>query len=143
MDKTVIFIVIVIICVLFTVWSACVMAARADEQLREITDDRKEPEEKEEDMTKQRTCKRCGMPTGATYYKININAECDRAGATTEQFCYNLSKTLKQANSPEDVYCRSCVDKIENYMKMDIGKIMNESAIRTRPPVEKPPKKGK
>ncbi len=78
MDKTVIFIVIVIICVLFTVWSACVMAARADEQLREITDDKKEPEEKEEDMTKQR-----------------------------------------------------------------IGKIMNESVIRTRPPVEKPPKKGK
>ena len=84
MDKT-------IICVLFTVWSACVMAARADEKLREITDDKKEPEEKEEDMTKQRTCKRCGMPMGATYYKININAECDRAGATTEQFCYNLS----------------------------------------------------
>lgn len=46
MDKTVIFIVIVIIFVLFTVWSACVMAARADEQLREITDDKKEPEEK-------------------------------------------------------------------------------------------------
>ena len=143
MDKTVIFIVIVIICVLFTVWSACVMAARADEQLREITDDKKEPEEKEEDRTKQRTCKRCGMPTGATYYKININAECDRAGATTEQFCYNLSKTLTQANSPEDVYGRSCADKIENYMKMDIRKIMNESVIRTRPPVEKPPKKGK
>lgn len=61
------------------------MAARADEKLREITDDKKEPEEKEEDMTKQRTCKRCGMPTGATYYKININAECDRAGATTER----------------------------------------------------------
>ena len=57
MDKTVIFIVIVIICVLCTVWSACVMAARADEQLREITYDKKEPEEKEEDMTKQRTCK--------------------------------------------------------------------------------------
>ena len=54
MDKTVIFIVIVIICVLVTVWSACVMAARADEKLREITDDKKEPEEKEEDMTKQR-----------------------------------------------------------------------------------------
>ena len=60
MDKTVIFIVIVIICALFTVWSACVMAARADEQLREIMDDKKEPKEKEEDMTKQRTCKRCG-----------------------------------------------------------------------------------
>ena len=143
MDKTVIFIVSVIICVLVTVWSACVMAARADKQLREITYDKKEPEEKEEDMTKQRTCKRCGMPTGATYYKININAECDRAGATTEQFSYNLSKTLTQANSPEDVYRRRCVDKIENYMKMDIGKIMNESVIRTRPPVEKPPKKGK
>lgn len=141
MGKTVIF--IIIACVLIVVWSACVMAARADEQLREITDDKKEPEEKEEDMTKQRTCKRCGMPTGATYYKININAECDRAGATTEQFSYNLSKALAQANSPEDVYCRSCVDKIENYMKMDIGKIMNESVIRTRPPVEKPPKKGK
>ena len=42
MDKTVIFIVIVIICVLCTVWSACVMAARADEQLREITYDKKE-----------------------------------------------------------------------------------------------------
>ena len=136
MDKTVIFIVIVIICVLCTVWSACVMAARADKQLREITYDKK-------DMTKQRTCKRCGMPTGATYYKININAECDRAGAITEQFSYNLSKTLTQANSPEDVYRRRCVDKIENYMKMDIGKIMNESVIRTRPPVEKPPKKGK
>lgn len=119
------------------------MAARADKQLREITYDKKEPEEKEEDMTKQRTCKRCGMPTGATYYKININAECDRAGAITEQFSYNLSKTLTQANSPEDVYRRRCVDKIENYMKMDIGKIMNESVIRTRPPVEKPPKKGK
>lgn len=143
MDKTVIFIVIVIICVLCTVWSACVMAARADKQLREITYDKKEPEEKEEDMTKQRTCKQCGMPTGATYYKININAECDRAGAITEQFSYNLSKTLTQANSPEDVYRRRCVDKIENYMKMDIGKIMNESVIRTRPPVEKPPKKGK
>ena len=73
MDRTVIFFVVVIICVLCTVWSACVMAARADEQLREITHDKKEPEEKEEDMTKQRTCKRCGMPTGATYYKININ----------------------------------------------------------------------
>lgn len=47
MDKTVIFIVIVIICALFTVWSACVMAARADEQLREIMDDKKEPKEKE------------------------------------------------------------------------------------------------
>ena len=46
MDKTVIFIVIVIICVLVTVWSACVMAARADEQLREITDDKKEPEKR-------------------------------------------------------------------------------------------------
>lgn len=46
MDKTVIFIVIVIICVLCTVWSACVIAARADEQLREITYDKKEPEEK-------------------------------------------------------------------------------------------------
>lgn len=98
MGKMVIF--IIIACVLFVVWSACVIAARADEKLREITDDKKEPEEKEEDMTKQR-------------------------------------------NSPEDVYCRSCVDKIENYMKMDIGKIMNESVIRTRPPVEKPPKKGK
>ena len=115
MGKTVIF--IIIACVLIVVWSACVMAARADEKLREIMDDKKEPEEKEEDMTKQRTCKRCGMPTGATYYKININAKCDRAGATTEQFSYNLSKTLAQANSPEDVYCRSCVDKIENYMK--------------------------
>ena len=49
MDKIVIFIVIVIIGVLVAVWSACVMAARADEQLREITDDKKEPEEKEEE----------------------------------------------------------------------------------------------
>ena len=55
MDKTVIFIVIVIICVLFTVWSACVMAARADEQLREITDDKKEPEEKEEETKNMQT----------------------------------------------------------------------------------------
>ena len=132
MDKTVIFIVIVIICVLVTVWSACVMAARADEQLREITDDKKEPEEKEEDMTKQRTCKRCGMPTGATYYKININAECDRAGATTEQFCYNLSKTLTQANSPEDVYCRSCVDKIEKYINCDMA-ITERTYITDKP----------
>lgn len=54
MDRTVIFFVVVIICVLCTVWSACVMAARADEQLREITHDKKEPEEKEEDMTKQK-----------------------------------------------------------------------------------------
>lgn len=52
MDKIVIFIVIVIIGALVAVWSACVMAARADEQLREITGDKKEPEEKEEDMTK-------------------------------------------------------------------------------------------
>lgn len=58
MGKTVIF--IIIACVLIVVWSACVMAARADEKLREIMDDKKEP---------------------------------------------------------EDVYCRSCVDKIENYMK--------------------------
>ena len=47
MDRTVIFFVVVIICVLCTVWSACVMAARTDEQLREITHDKKEPEEKE------------------------------------------------------------------------------------------------
>ena len=141
MGKRVIF--IIIACVLFVVWSACVVAARADEQLREIENDKKEPEEKEEDMAKQRTCERCGMPTGATYYKININAECDGEGATTEQFCYNLSKTLTQANSQEAVYCRSCIDKIENYMKMDMRKIMNESAIRTRSPVEKPLKKGK
>lgn len=132
MDKIVIFIVIVIICVLVTVWSACVMAARADEQLREITEEKKEPEEKEEDMTKQRTCKRCGMPTGATYYKININAECDRAGATTEQFCYNLSKTLTQANSPEDVYCRSCVDKIEKYINCDMA-ITERTYITDKP----------
>lgn len=91
-----------------------------------------EPEEKEEDMTKQRTCKRCGMPTGATYYKININAECDRAGATTEQFCYNLSKTLTQANSPEDVYCRSCVDKIEKYINCDMA-ITERTYITDKP----------
>lgn len=48
MGKTVIF--IIIACVLIVVWSACVMAARADEQLREITYDKKEPEEEEEDM---------------------------------------------------------------------------------------------
>lgn len=103
MDKTVIFIVIVIICVLCTVWSACVMAARADEQLREIT-----------------------------YDKININAECDRAGATTEQFCYNLSKTLTQANSPENVYCRSCVDKIEKYINCDMA-ITERTYITDKP----------
>lgn len=44
MGKTVIF--IIIACVLIVVWSACVMAARADEKLREIMDDKKEPDAK-------------------------------------------------------------------------------------------------
>ena len=68
----------------------------------------------------------------ATYYKININAECDRAGATTEQFCYNLSKTLTQANSPENVYCRSCVDKIEKYINCDMA-ITERTYITDKP----------
>lgn len=44
MGKMVIF--IIIACALIVVWSACVMAARVDEKLREIMDDKKEPEEK-------------------------------------------------------------------------------------------------
>lgn len=62
----------------------------------------------------------------------NLHAECDRAGATTEQFCYNLSKTLTQANSPENVYCRSCVDKIEKYINCDMA-ITERTYITDKP----------
>lgn len=80
------------------------MAARADEKLREIMDDKKEPEEKEEDMTKQRTCKHLSK----------------------------TSKTLTQANSPEDVYCKSCVDKIEKYINCDMA-ITEKTYITDKP----------
>lgn len=63
---------------------------------------------------------------------LEQDAECDRAGATTEQFCYNLSKTLTQANSPENVYCRSCVDKIEKYINCDMA-ITERTYITDKP----------
>lgn len=72
-----------------------------------------------------------------TAYKAIMNVggnsnECDRVGATTEQFCYNLSKTLTQANSPENVYCRSCVDKIEKYINCDMA-ITERTYITDKP----------
>ena len=131
--------IIIIICVLFTAWSACVLGARADERLQKIM----EEEKKEEiDMMKERTCSRCGMPTGDTYYKIDICARSNGPSATTEAFSYNLMESLKRANSQEIVYCKSCKNKIEQYMRMDIRRVMRESGIKRRPPVEKPPKKG-
>ena len=133
-------IIITVVCMFFTVWSLCVAEKNADEQMREIMEKRQEGKEK--DMAIQRTCDRCGMPTGDTYYEINIYARSDGQSATAEALAHNLSKGMKRMNGQEAVYCKSCKNKIEQYMKMDIRRIMTESGIRERPPVDKPPKKG-
>lgn len=138
MGKTVIF--IIIVCVLFVIWSACVLGARADEQMQEIMSKEQKKKKEEVDMTKERTCSRCGMPTGNTYYKIDICARSNGPSATTEAFSYNLAESLRRANSQETVYCKNCKNKIEQYMRMDIRRVMTESWIR--PPVKKQPKKG-
>ena len=134
--------IIIIVCILLTVWSACVIGARADEQLREIAYDEKGTERKEKDMAIQRTCDRCGMPTGSTYYKIDIYAKSDAPLAETEALAHNLWKSIEGMNNQEAVYCKECKNKIEQYMRMDISRVIRESKIRRRPKVEKSPKKG-
>lgn len=68
---------------------------------------------------KKSICDRCGMPTGETYYIIDIYANSERPGKTMEECAHNMSQNFRNILRGHKQYCKECKDKIEKYIEKE------------------------